>query len=91
MPASGSDSEDSADARQDGPSNEGGWIEAIGSVAGIAAEYAADFCQWAKHDKAAAKPPQVHLVVMWALRAQLRLLEVWALLLWGQVCRRRSE
>jgi|AntAceMinimDraft_5_1070358.scaffolds.fasta_scaffold138209_2 hypothetical protein len=58
MPASGSDSEDSADERQDGPSNEGGWIEAIGSVAGIAAEYAADFCQWAKHDKAAAKPLQ---------------------------------
>jgi hypothetical protein len=43
MPASGSDSEDSADERQDGPSNEGGWIEAIGSVVGIAAEYAADF------------------------------------------------
>jgi hypothetical protein len=41
--------------------------------------------------QAAAKPPQIHLVVMWALRAQLRLLEVWALLLWGQVCRRRSE
>ena len=58
MPASGSASEDSADERQDGQSNEGGWIEAIGSVAGIAAEYAADFCQWAKHDKAAAKPLQ---------------------------------
>ena len=43
MPASGSDSEDSAAERQDGPSNEGGWIEAIGSVVGIAAEYAADF------------------------------------------------
>ena len=26
-----------------------------------------------------------------ALRAQLRLLEVCALLLWGQVCRRKSE
>jgi hypothetical protein len=33
--------------------------------------------------QAAAKPPQIHLVVMWALRAQLRLLEVWALLLMG--------
>jgi hypothetical protein len=48
MPASGSDSEDSADERQDGPA-EGGWIEANGSVVGIAAEYAADyFCQWVK-------------------------------------------
>ena len=48
IPPSGSDSEDSADERQDGPA-EGGWIEATGSVVGIAAEYAAHyFCQWVK-------------------------------------------
>jgi len=87
MPASDSDSEDSADERQDGPVKSG-WIWAIGSMVGNAAEYAADFLSVGQ---AAAQPPQVHFVVMWALRAQLRLLEVWALLLWGQVCRRRSE
>ena len=42
MPASDSDSEDSADERQDGPVKSG-WIWAIGSMVGNAAEYAADF------------------------------------------------
>jgi hypothetical protein len=48
IPASGSDSEGSADKRQDGQA-EGGWIEAIVSVVGIAAEYSAHyFFPWVK-------------------------------------------